>query len=95
MDGLAKIPPKETSQSDNEKKIMDEMFGSVEIEPKKPIKESIKVASYAAFLFLLVANPWIDMAISKAPGMTTPFAIFGVKLLIFFLLFIIIYRYLS
>lgn len=102
MDRLSDLPTHDTNLTPEESEVINKMFdGAGSDAPKsKPQNvgwmQTLKLAGLSAGLFMLLANPWIDMLLCKLPyceegGLIIP----AIKGLIFLLLWIIMFRYLA
>ena len=96
MDRLSDLPPKEdTELTPQENEVMKNMFGGTGSTKKKGWMETLKLAGLSAVLFVVLANPWIDMLFSKLPYCgENVMSTLIVKTLLFLIVWIVMYKYL-
>lgn len=86
MEKLDDLPTKENAQpSPEQHALMDKFFG--EAPEEKGFMEKMQLKKVFAFViaFGLLANPWVDGLLSKIPYLSNGVAVFGVKMVIFFI----------
>lgn len=90
MDNLDDMPIQDDFEmSDEENEVMRELFSSdgniSESKSDKKITwgEALKVTGYGVLLFAVLANPWINMLLSKIPKFDNPIILFCAKLFLF------------
>lgn len=94
MDKLDSLQLKEdTKHTPEEIKILQEYFED-ESESENYLGVNWKMVGYATLIFILLANPWIDTAFEKVSFLgSNPISIFAVKVVLFFILFAVVYKF--
>jgi hypothetical protein len=93
MDRLADLPTDENStNTPEEENVMKKYFPS-STPPSTKWGTAFKMTGYIAVLFMALANPWIDVILSKIPYCENPIALFFVKGFIFAFIFLIIFKF--
>lgn len=99
MDRLADLPSNESAQlSSQESETMQKYFGGAPEDKPKDKKASwtdtMKLALYTSFLFILLANPWVDSLMCVIPYCSeNPIISLAVKTMLFMILFVVLNRY--
>lgn len=89
-DELINLPESKEDISPQEKEIINSLFGNPSAHPeyvKPPF--NWKLIGCTTILFVALANPWIDELMSKMPYCDNPIIIFGIKVILFLVIFIV------
>jgi len=99
MDKLDDLPEKQdTVLTPQESQILSQLFGqggpNQEPEPTSRFGGmNWKLIGGTTLAFVILANPWIDSAICKIPYCDSPMTAFGVKVLLFLLIVILLHLF--
>ncbi len=67
MDKLTDLPPKQSSSTPAEDAVMNQFFGPPTESTSRFGRIEWKLLGATALLFVLLANPWIDLILCKVP----------------------------
>ena len=100
MEKLSDLPPaNDAEMSPQESDVMKKYFGgngsNVDAKNKTPgWMDTIKLAFYAAILFVILANPWIDTLLCMVPYCgDNMIMLLAFKTLLFMILFVGMYKF--
>lgn len=91
-DELVSLPEAPTDISPQEKEAINSLFGESKISGVSSGVSSMnwKLIGGSLALFALLANPWIDSMICKIPKCENPMIIFGIKMILFTLVMVVL-----
>jgi hypothetical protein len=92
---LSDLPTKDgVNLMPHENDVMNRFFGNSSPSKKSGGKVDWKLVGYVTILFAALANPWIDIAMSRIPHCKDyPIILFAIKVMIFVLAVVLISRY--
>nr|QBK86585.1 MAG: uncharacterized protein LCMAC102_03800 [Marseillevirus LCMAC102] len=94
MDKLDQLPPKDnTVITPEESEVINQFFGQSSESLPKTGGVDWKLIGYSTILFILLANPWIDQILCKIPYCNNAMYSFGMKLVIFAIVLVILSFY--
>lgn len=95
MDSLTNLPVDENDNtSPQEQVILSRYFGDEKETSTSSSSMNWKLVGYTSLLFVLLANPWIDKLFEMIPYCgSTSYGVFGIKVLLFLFLLIIIMKF--
>lgn len=91
MDSLSTLPPVPTDQTPREKELLDRFFT---VTTPTGWSSSLKSSTIATIAFLLFANPMVDKLLSSLPYLSNQYISMAVKIVLFFVLVTLSFKYL-
>jgi hypothetical protein len=85
-DNLSNLPPVNNQPTEQERSVVNNLFGTPS--PPQTHKSGIrwKNIGIGVVAFAILANPWIDKILEKLPYCDNPIMVFGIKIVLFFII---------
>jgi hypothetical protein len=98
MEKLEDLPVEDSKEMNSEEaKVMEKYFGDASTSKSKSLSwtDSAKLTMCSSFLFIALANPWVDDVLSRLPYCNDgKVSLFTLKIAIFVFLFFIMAKFL-